>query len=99
MSNKVLRDEFEQITGNKIEEDEFEMTNLSDHANAVSFKKAGPQKYMATKGHSFPIFYKGSIIRIGDTEPVEIEVSHLSYDGRSQFQRALDNNQILEVGA
>lgn len=61
--------------------------------------KKGPWAYIAAKGHSFPIFYKGSIIRIGDTKPVEIDVAHLGYEGRAQFQRALDKKQILEVGA
>ena len=68
--------------------------------DAAPAKKAkGPASYKAAPGHSFPIFYKGSIIRIGDTEPVEIDVRHLGYEGSAQFQRALDKKQIVAVGA
>lgn len=59
----------------------------------------GPVSYIAAKGHSFPIFYKGSIIRIGDTEPAEIDLLYFGYEALAQFQRALDKKQILEVGA
>jgi hypothetical protein len=59
----------------------------------------GLQKYIAADGHSFPIFYNGSIVRIGSEKPVELDSSLLGYDGRIQLKTALDRKHISVVGA
>ena len=55
-------------------------------------------KVKAVPGVILPIFYKGSIIRIGENESVEIDLNALLYEPRIQFQSALDNKQIIKVG-
>jgi hypothetical protein len=55
-------------------------------------------RYRATKGHTLPISYKGSIIHIGTTEAVEIDVEALAYEPRIQFMKALRDKQIFVEG-
>jgi hypothetical protein len=57
-----------------------------------------PKKFSATAGHTLPIFYKGSIIKIVESEAVEIEIKLLGYESKAQFLKALDDKQIYEVG-
>lgn len=54
--------------------------------------------YRATAGHILPLSYKGSIIHIGTSEAVEIDVEALAYEPRIQFERALADKQIVVEG-
>lgn len=64
----------------------------------TSKEKKEAKKFKAAEGQQLPIFYKGSIIRIGN-EPVEIDVDALGYESKIQFQQALKDKSIIEVGA
>lgn len=52
----------------------------------------------ASPGHVLPIFYKGSIIRIGETDAVEIDLDLLQYEPKHQLTRALALKNIIEIG-
>ena len=56
------------------------------------------KKYIAESGKLFPIFYKGSIIHIGDKVAIEIDENSLMYEPKLQFQEALKLKQITEAG-
>lgn len=65
-------------------------TTKSKEAKAV-------KAFKAAEGKIFPIYYKGSIVKIGQ-EAVEIDVEHLSYESKIQFDQALKLKSIFEVG-
>jgi hypothetical protein len=58
----------------------------------------GIKHFKAAKGLVLPIFYKGSIIMIVDTKSTEIDLSILSYEGKSQLKQALHDKFIFETG-
>jgi hypothetical protein len=57
------------------------------------------KKVKAQKGQMLPIFYNGSIINIGDQDWVEIDIEALGYEPKIQFQKALAQKNIFEMGA
>jgi hypothetical protein len=52
----------------------------------------------AAAGHILPVFYKGSIIRIGETEAVEIDWNLLEFESKHQLEKALAQKNIIEIG-
>lgn len=53
---------------------------------------------VAAPGMCLPIHYKGSIIYISDSTPVEIDVSALEHEPAIHFRKALEAKHIVEVG-
>lgn len=60
-------------------------------------KQIKKKMYKAAPGIKLPLYYKGSIIRIGE-EPVEIDIEALGYEPKIQFQKAIKDKQIIETG-
>lgn len=54
--------------------------------------------YKANAGHDLPIFYKGSIIRIGEGAAVEIDKNFLGFEAKHQLANALEKKYIFEIG-
>ena len=61
--------------------------------------KSSIKRVQAAPGHCLPLFYKGSIIRIDDSNIFEIETEALGLEAKNQFLKALDEKQITEIGA
>lgn len=60
--------------------------------------KSTVRKLKAAPGHILPLFYKGSIIRIGELELVEIDWSLLDYEPKHQLEKAIAQKNIIEIG-
>jgi len=52
---------------------------------------------VAAPGKLQPIFYKGSIIRIGDKDPVDLDLNALVYQPRAQLDQAIKSGDVLVV--
>jgi hypothetical protein len=64
------------------------------------YKKSSPIKHVkASAGFVLPLFYKGSIIQIDELNPFEIDTNALGLEAKIQFQKALDDKHIFEIGA
>ena len=55
------------------------------------------KSYKAADGQCLPIYYNGSIIKIGK-EPVEIDFEKLGHEPQIQFLQAIKDKSIFEVG-
>lgn len=56
------------------------------------------KKFQAAEGKMLPIFYCGSIIRIDDKEPKELDVDLLGYEPKIHLEKALKQKDISEIG-
>lgn len=52
----------------------------------------------AASGLVFPIFYKGSIIKIDEKDFVEIDLGQLLYEPKIQFLEGLVKKHLVEMG-
>jgi len=57
------------------------------------------KKVKTIPGHVLPLFYNGSIIHIDEYSVFEIEVGYLKYEPLLQFEKALKEKILIEVGA
>lgn len=52
-------------------------------------------KYKAKKDCLLPLFYRGKIVRISDSEQVELESKELSYESKVELIRSIKNGHVI----
>jgi hypothetical protein len=67
-------------------------------AGPIPTPLSGIRKVRAAKGYVLPISYLGSIIMIDEKNTREIDVAQLKYEPKLQFEKALLDKHLIEVG-